>query len=150
MKESSNPVAQPAPVITAPITPKTPDAKPKTPKPLLDDKGELTVVGVEFLQSALGDASRGIEHGLRAFITNAIQPGQSQVGELENAYEAAKAAVHGRSNAGHLVCAQRALETAALILANHSLKNTRDLAVAKEAAQQAASALKKLTPAETR
>lgn len=118
----------------------------KAPKALHDAGGELTKTGVEALQDALGAASRGLEHGLRAFITNGLNVGQEQVGSLENAFEAAKGAVHGRSHVGHLNAAASALETVQVILANHSLKNGLDLPLAKEFAQNAKSAVKKLTP----
>lgn len=147
---TANAAPQSAPTATPPVAPPVapPEAKPEAPKPLLDAKGELTVAGTEALASYLNDAAEGIGRGLRTFLDNKLAPGQATVGSLENAFEAARKAASGKATVGDLAAAGKALEIVVAVLANHTLKDGRELTYARAAAQKARSALAQLTPPE--
>jgi hypothetical protein len=113
---------------------------------LLDDRGALTVAGSELLAERLAATAEAIARGLRTIIANRLQPGQAVVGTLENAFEASRKAAHSKATVADLVTAQQALELLGTVLANHSLKDPRELELAKQAASKAGLVVKQLTP----
>lgn len=135
------------PKASAAPAPQTPDPKPQPPKVFVLPSGKLTEDGLSLLETGLSGAAEAIADGLRQFIHNQIELGQAQRGALENAFEAARTAQRKRPTVGDLTAARAAVETLAVLLANHTVRDTQALPRVKAVLQRTEKIIITLTPA---
>lgn len=98
------------------------------------------------LAAELTAARDSLAHALRVLIANRINAHTAEKGRMENAFELSRNALAATPAPAHLAEAAAALDTAAQVLANHSLADEADLKRTREAAARARTALARITP----